>query len=145
MNPNSLGTADPQNPTQFLARVSSAKGGRDSVLWIGRGDTPIEEDSPLIGFRVKVEARSNLTVPVLPQGEPQSSCFSSFWPRGGSLLPGASRGNGHFRHPGQRCQGASVKPVFIITYCKTLHSLRRNTRVNICCLSRQAWLLVMSS
>lgn len=72
VNPNSLGTADPHNPTEFLARVSSAKGGRDSVLLIGRGDTPTEGDSPLIGFRVKVEARSNLTVPVLPQGEPQS-------------------------------------------------------------------------
>lgn len=35
VNPNSLGTADPHNPTEFLARVSSAKGGRDSVLLIG--------------------------------------------------------------------------------------------------------------
>lgn len=71
VNPSSLGTGDPHDPARFLARVSSARGGRDSALLLAQEETPAEGDSSLTGFRAKVKSCGPPT-PVLPQEHPQS-------------------------------------------------------------------------
>lgn len=116
VNPSSLGIGDPPSPARFLARVSSARGGRNRVLLLGRGETRAERDSPLIGSGAKAEARPSLWSPILPEIIHNHELFFLL-AQCGLTLQGSPEGR---PLPLSRRQGrrTSAQPVFIIPIVK---------------------------
>lgn len=138
-NPSSLGTPDPHNPAWFLARVSSARGKRDSVLPVGRGRTLQREIPHGWGLGPKQSPGRTLWSPSYPENSHSHRAFLPSHcrqgpPAGGGLLPPAWQ-----VVPAHFCRA-----LFLSTCCKTASSLHRDVYVNVCCLSGRVWLLVMS-
>lgn len=91
-NPSSLGTPDPHNPAWFLARVSSARGKRDSVLPVGRGRTLQRETPHGWGLGPKQSPGRTLWSPSYPENSHSHCALLPSHCRQGP--PGRGRGGG---------------------------------------------------